>query len=126
MEVAQITLSPPEAFVHRYQVVPTMGPCLWDLQREQRAFGNTETRVETAVRLALPTLPLVINNGGIGEGIMGMNLSVRKPLDVAKLGGNFTIVAQGLGIYCERVEQAGHTTLAIGATFRLPKTAKRC
>jgi acetolactate synthase-1/2/3 large subunit len=71
------------------------------------SFGMTGMEVETAVRMGLPTLTIVINNGGIGGGIMGMSRPAGTPPDVAKLGGNFSLVAQGLGAYSERVEQPG-------------------
>ncbi|MGH8064942.1 MAG: hypothetical protein ACRERE_06805 [Candidatus Entotheonellia bacterium] len=44
--------------------------------------------VEPAVRMGLPTLAIVINNGGIGGGVMGMNRPAGASPDVAKLGGN--------------------------------------
>jgi len=69
------------------------------------SFGMTGMELETAVRMGLPTLTILINNGGIGGGIMGMNRAAGTPPDVAKLGGNFSVVAQGLGAYSERVEQ---------------------
>jgi acetolactate synthase-1/2/3 large subunit len=69
------------------------------------SFGMTGMEVETAVRMGLPTLTILINNGGIGGGVMGMDRPAGTPPDVAKLGGNFSLVAQGLGAYSERVEQ---------------------
>lgn len=69
------------------------------------SFGMTGMELETAVRMGLPILTVVINNGGIGGGIMGMERAAGTPPDVAKLGGNFSVVAQGLGAYSERVEQ---------------------
>jgi acetolactate synthase I/II/III large subunit len=71
------------------------------------SFGMTGMEVETAVRMGLPTLTILINNGGIGGGVMGMNRPTGTPPDVARLGGNFSVVAQGLGAYSERVEQPG-------------------
>ena len=68
------------------------------------SFGMTGMELETAVRMGLPTLTVVINNGGIGGGMMGMNRPGGTPPAVAQLGGNFSIVAQGLGAYSERVE----------------------
>ncbi|MBI3326618.1 MAG: hypothetical protein HYZ81_07945 [Nitrospinae bacterium] len=68
------------------------------------SFGMTGMEVETAVRMGLPTLTIVLNNGGIGGGIMGMDRSGGTPPAVAKLGGNFSVVAQGLGAHSERVE----------------------
>jgi acetolactate synthase-1/2/3 large subunit len=69
------------------------------------SFGMTGMEVETAVRMGLPTLTIVVNNGGIGGGVMGMDRPGGTPPDVAKLGGNFSVVAQGLGAYSERVER---------------------
>ena len=37
-------------------------------------------------------------------GIMGMNRPAGSPPAVVQLGGNFSMVAQGLGAYSERVE----------------------
>ena len=68
------------------------------------SFGMTGMELETAVRMGLPTLTVVINNGGIGGGIMGMERPTGTPPAVAQLGGNFSVVAQGLGAYSERVE----------------------
>jgi acetolactate synthase-1/2/3 large subunit len=68
------------------------------------SFGMTGMELETAVRMGLPTLTVVINNGGIGGGMMGMNRPGGTPPAVAQLGGNFSVVAQGLGAYSERVE----------------------
>jgi acetolactate synthase-1/2/3 large subunit len=60
--------------------------------------------IETAVRMGLPTLTIVINNQGIGGGMMGMDKPGGTPPEVAQLGGNFSEVAKGLGAYSERVE----------------------
>ena len=69
------------------------------------SFGMTGMEIETAVRMGLPTLTIVVNNGGIGGGIMGMDRPGGTPPAVAQLGGNFSEVAKGLGAYSERVEQ---------------------
>lgn len=68
------------------------------------SFGMTGMELETAVRMGLPTLTVVINNGGIGGGIMGMERPTGTPPAMAQLGGNFSVVAQGLGAHSERVE----------------------
>ncbi len=68
------------------------------------SFGMTGMELETAVRMGLPTLTVLINNGGIGGGMMGMNRPGGTPPAMAQLGGNFSVVAQGLGAYSERVE----------------------
>jgi acetolactate synthase-1/2/3 large subunit len=82
------------------------------------SFGMTGMELETAVRMGLPTLTILINNGGIGGGVMGMNRPAGTPPEVAKLGGNFSLVAQGLGAYSERVEQPGELIPAYRRAIR--------
>ena len=69
------------------------------------SFGMVGMEVETAVRMGLPTLTLLLNNGGTGGGLMAMARENAAPPTMAELGGNFSMVAQGLGAYAERVEQ---------------------
>lgn len=69
------------------------------------SFGMTGMEVETAVRMGLPTLTVIVNNGGTGGGLMSMDRPTAAPPTMAQLGGNFSLVAQGLGAYTERVEQ---------------------
>ncbi len=69
------------------------------------SFGMVGMEVETAVRMGLPTLTVLLNNGGTGGGLMAMANNNAAPPTMAELGGNFTMVAQGLGAYAERVEQ---------------------
>ncbi|MCH8744898.1 MAG: hypothetical protein IIB31_04515 [Chloroflexi bacterium] len=69
------------------------------------SFGMTGMEIETAVRMGLPTLTVLINNGGIGGGMMGMDRPGGTPPAMAQLGGNFSEVAKGLGAYSERVEE---------------------
>ena len=71
------------------------------------SFGMTGMELETAVRMGLPTLTVLINNGGTGGGLMSMERPAAAPPAMAQLGGNFSTVAQGLGAYSERVEQPG-------------------
>ncbi|MGE3536718.1 MAG: thiamine pyrophosphate-binding protein [Candidatus Tectimicrobiota bacterium] len=68
------------------------------------SFGMVGMELETAVRMGLPTLTVLINNEGIGGGMMGMQRPGGTPPKMAQLGGNFSVVAQGLGAYSERVE----------------------
>ena len=60
--------------------------------------------LETAVRMGISTLTIVVNNEGTGGGLMGLNGPTGPPPDMAKLTGNWSQVAQGLGAYSERVE----------------------
>ena len=69
------------------------------------SFGMVGMELETAVRMGLPTLTVVLNNGGTGGGLMSMANDTAAPSTMAQLGGNFSVVAQGLGAYSERVEQ---------------------
>ena len=68
------------------------------------SFGMTGMDLETASRMGLPILTVVINNGGTGGGMMGMEDPNGTPPEMAVLGGNFSVVADGLGCYSERVE----------------------
>ena len=68
------------------------------------SFGMTGMELETAARMNLPILTVVINNGGIGGGMMGMENPNGTPPEMAVLGGNFSVVANGLGCWSERVE----------------------
>ena len=69
------------------------------------SFGMTGMEVETAARMGLGVLTVVINNGGIGGGMMGMENPAGTPPEMAILGGNFSVVAEGLGAWSERVER---------------------
>ena len=69
------------------------------------SFGMVGMELETAVRMGLPTLTVLLNNGGTGGGLMAMTSGNAAPPAMAELGGNFSMVAQGLGAHSERVEQ---------------------
>ena len=76
------------------------------------SFGMVGMELETAVRMGLPTLTVLLNNGGTGGGLMAMDRPNMAPPTMAELGGNFSTVAQGLGAYSERVEQPGELVAA--------------
>ena len=69
------------------------------------SFGMVGMELETAVRMGLPTLTVLLNNGGTGGGLMAMANPTGAPPAMAELGGNFSVVAQGLGAHSQRVEQ---------------------
>ena len=69
------------------------------------SYGMVGMEIETAVRMGLPTLTVLLNNGGTGGGLMAMDRPNAAPPAMAELGGNFSLVAQGLGAYSERVVQ---------------------
>ena len=71
------------------------------------SFGMVGMELETAVRMGIPTLTVVLNNGGIGGSLMTLDQPDMAPASMTVLSGNFSQVAQGLGAYTERVEQPG-------------------
>ena len=77
------------------------------------SFGMVGMEIETAVRMGLPTLTVLLNNGGTGGGLMAMDRANAAPPSMAELGGNFSLVAQGLGAYSERVEDPNEITPAL-------------
>ena len=68
------------------------------------SFGMVGMELETAVRMGIPTLTIVVNNGGTGGGLMGMDSPNGPPPTMAQLTGDWSVVAKGLGAYSERVE----------------------
>ena len=68
------------------------------------SFGMVGMELETAVRMGLPTLTILVNNEGTGGGLMGMESPSGPPPAMAQLTGNWSKVAEGLGAYSERVE----------------------
>ena len=89
------------------------------------SFGMTGMEVETAARMGLGVLTVVINNGGIGGGMMGMENPAGTPPEMAVLGGNFSVVAQGLGAWSERVEHPMTCDLPSSALSRRPRRGSR-
>lgn len=82
------------------------------------AFGQIGMEVETAARLSIPVLTVILNNGGMA-GYEG-----RYPVATARygfkwLGGDYAAVARGLGAWAERVEQPDQ----LGAVFERAKAA---
>ncbi len=68
------------------------------------SFGMVGMDLETAVRMGLPTLTVLVNNEGTGGGLMGMESPNGPPPTMAQLTGDWSVVAKGLGAYSERVE----------------------
>jgi acetolactate synthase-1/2/3 large subunit len=68
------------------------------------SFGMVGMELETAVRMGISTLTILVNNEGTGGGLLGMNGPTGPPPDMAKLTGNWSKVAEGLGAWSERVE----------------------
>ena len=82
------------------------------------SFGMTGMEVETAVRMGFPILTIVVNNGGTGGGLMSMDRPGAAPPSMAQLGGNFSVVAQGLGAYAERVQEPADLVAAYRRAIR--------
>ena len=88
------------------------------------SFGMTGMEVETASRMGLGVLTVVINNGGIGGGMMGMENPAGTPPEMAVLGGNFSVVAQGLGAWSERVEHPDDLRSAFQRAIQATETGQ--
>ena len=82
------------------------------------SFGMTGMELETAVRMGIPTLTIVLNNGGTGFALINLENPAAPPPAVAKMGGDFSMVARGLGAYSERVEQPSELIPAFKRAIR--------
>ena len=88
------------------------------------SFGMVGMEIETAVRMGLPTLTVLLNNGGTGGGLMAMERPNAAPPAMAELGGNFSIVAQGLGAYSERVENPDEISAALSRCIQATESGQ--
>ena len=82
------------------------------------SFGMTGMELETAVRMRISTLTIVANNGGIGGSLLTLDNPNAAPASMSELGGNFSVVASGLGAYTERVEQPAELIPAFRRAIR--------
>jgi thiamine pyrophosphate-dependent acetolactate synthase large subunit-like protein len=76
------------------------------------SFGMTGLDIETAARNRIPILTIVFNNGIMAAERSVLPISTKKfgALDV---GGNYTKVAEGLGVASRRVDQPADIVAAI-------------
>ena len=76
------------------------------------SFGMTGLDIETAARNRIPILTIVFNNGIMAAERSVLAISTKKygALDV---GGNYTMVAEGLGVASRRVDHPAHIEQAI-------------
>ena len=88
------------------------------------SFGMVGMEIETAVRMGLPTLTVLLNNGGTGGGLMSMARDNAAPPAMAELGGNFSVVAQGLGAYSERIEDPAEVSAALGRCIQATESGQ--
>ena len=88
------------------------------------SFGMTGMEIETAARMGLSTLTVLLNNGGTGGGLMSMDRPNMAPPAMAELGGNFSQLAQALGAYSERVEQPAELTAAFQRAIRATESGQ--
>ncbi|MCH8892958.1 MAG: hypothetical protein J4N69_02515 [Chloroflexi bacterium] len=83
------------------------------------SFGMVGMELETAVRMGIPTLTILVNNEGTGGGLLGMENPNGPPPTMAKLTGDWSMVAKGLGAYSERVDDP----LEVGPALKRAITA---
>jgi acetolactate synthase-1/2/3 large subunit len=76
------------------------------------AFGMVGLDFETAVRMHIPILTVVINNGMMGGYDKFLPLSTER-FGTRYLSGNFSKVADALGGYTERIEKTDDVAPAI-------------
>lgn len=88
------------------------------------SFGMTGMELETAVRMGIPTLTVVLNNGGIGGSLMDMDAPGSPPREVVELGGNWSEVAAALGAHSERVEDPLDISPSITRAIRATEAGK--
>lgn len=88
------------------------------------SFGMTGMEIETAARMGLSTLTVLLNNGGTGGGLMSMDRPNMAPPAMAELGGNFSQLAQALGAYSERVEQPSELASAFRRAIQATESGK--
>ena len=88
------------------------------------SFGMTGMEIETAARMGLSTLTVLLNNGGTGGGLMSMENPNMAPPAMAELGGNFSQLAQALGAYAERVEQPAELAAAFRRAIQATETGQ--
>jgi acetolactate synthase-1/2/3 large subunit len=68
------------------------------------AFGMVGMDFETAVREQIPIIAIVMNNGTLGM-FKGINPIASEKFDLDKVTGNYSMLAEALGGYSERVEK---------------------
>ena len=89
------------------------------------AFGMTGLDIETAVRVGVPSLSIVLNNNTMAIEIPHMKLShdVHRSRD---LGGNFADLAKSLGAWSERVADPDDVANAIIRARRATEDGRTC
>ncbi len=75
-------------------------------------FGQTATDFETAVRLQLPIMTVLVNNGVMGGYGAYMPDAVER-YQASAMGGDYTAMAIAMGGYAERIEQAADVRAAL-------------
>ena len=75
-------------------------------------FGQTANDFETAVRLQLPIMTVLVNNGVMGGYGAYMPDAVER-YQASAMGGDYTAMAIAMGGYAERIEQAADVRAAL-------------
>ncbi|XOV86984.1 MAG: thiamine pyrophosphate-requiring protein [Pseudomonadota bacterium] len=76
-------------------------------------FGQTANDFETAVRLKLPIMTVLVNNGVMGGYGAYMPDAVER-YQASSMGGDYTAMARAMGGYAERIERATDVKAALG------------
>jgi thiamine pyrophosphate-dependent acetolactate synthase large subunit-like protein len=87
------------------------------------AFGMAGIDWETAARERIPILTLLINNGGMGGYEKYMPVATEK-YRLKFLSGDYAKVADGLGVYAERIEKPNDIIPAIQRAVKVTQSGR--
>jgi acetolactate synthase-1/2/3 large subunit len=87
------------------------------------AFGMVGMDFETAVREEIPIIVIVLNNGTLGM-FKGINPIASEKYGLDKLSGNYSMLADALGGYTERIEKPQDIIPAIQRAKRANDSGK--
>lgn len=86
-------------------------------------FGQTANDFETAVRVGVPIMTVLVNNGVMGGYGAYMPDAVER-YQASSLGGDYTAMAQAMGAYAQRVEKASEVRAALIAGIEQTQAGK--
>jgi acetolactate synthase-1/2/3 large subunit len=87
------------------------------------SIGMTGMDLETAARAEIPILTIVLHNGVFGNYQQYLPLAAER-FDIKKMTGNYTELANSLGVHGERVEQPGEVAPALQRAIKRVKDGR--
>jgi acetolactate synthase-1/2/3 large subunit len=86
-------------------------------------FGQTANDFETAVRVGVPIMTVLVNNGVMGGYGAYMPDAVER-YQASSLGGDYTAMANAMGGYAERIESSSDVRAALARGIEQTQTGK--